>query len=141
MFPFYFTPSHTSLSVKSNDNERMTISAEPSDEPIELKASLSGQVFLTSSNGAHTLILSHAPSNRAYYFELEEARTTLTATGGNIKQGNTLAKTTAPLTWYVKKNDKLTVFCFPLEALLREIQRKGLKTNIIKEYPDHPDCG
>lgn len=128
------TTVHSDLSITSSDNEKMSIAVEPSEKPMKVVAGMSGQLSLSTENGVHTLILSSSTISEVIYLELTEENTELKVSNGvSVNLTQVLAHTTNPLIFYVKKNEELTVICFPIETLAQKI-------NVKKNFADHKDC-
>ena len=135
IFPIKANPKHTSFLMDSNDHKKITFSAEPSDQALNLVAMLSGNVSLTTENGKHKLSLSDSknPESKTFHFELSEKNTTfIISDGASVRQTDKLASTTSPIIFYVRNQGKLDIIC------LNNIQNAQMK--IIKNFPDHPEC-
>ena len=134
IFPVNLSSEHNSLSLQSSDNQKFTISAEPKEKPINLVASLSGRLSITTTENLHTLVLSPTTSSKILYAELTVENTTLLATNGStLNQRQTIATTKNPIVFYVKENKELTVLCFPINKISEQIQ-------VAKNFKDHPNC-
>ena len=136
VFPFVLSSDHNSLIFESIDGSayKASISAKPEEKPVHLVAGFSGRLSITTSNDRHTLTISSPKNSETLYFELSVENTTIMVGNGvDVSQTQTLAKTTKPVTFYVKKNGELTVLCFFFD-------NSSQKINKIKNFPDHPDC-
>ena len=136
VFPFVLSSDHNSLIFESIDGSayKVSISAKPEEKPVHLVAGFSGRLSITTNNDRHTLTISSPKNSETLYFELSAENTTLMVDNGvDVSQTQTLAKTTKPVTFYVKKNGELTVLCFFFD-------NSSQKINKIKNFSDHPDC-
>ena len=134
IFPVTLSSEHNSLSLQSSDSQKFTISAEPKEKPINLVASLSGTLSITTTENLHTLVLSSTTSSKILYAELTVENTTLLATNGStLNQKQTIATTKNPIVFYVKENKELTVLCFSINKISEQVQ-------VAKNFTDHPNC-
>lgn len=135
VFPFAFNSAHVKIHFKPREEQKkMLISVEPENSPIPLVAGVSGTVSIKESGSDYVVSLSPDVGKQVLFFELNKEHTKLfVEDGASVEQEASIAESSKPVLFYVKKEDQLTRLCFSIDQLSENVE-------VVQNYENHPDC-
>ena len=135
VFPFVFNSNHVKIHLQPQEEQKkMLISVEPEGTPVPLIAGFSGAVSIKENTNSYIASISPKNSRQVLFFELNKEHTKLfVADGASVTQKTSIAESSRPVLFYVKKDDQLTRLCFSVEQLSGNVA-------VTQDYEDHPDC-
>lgn len=135
VFPFVFNDAHVKIHLQPQEEQKkMLISVEPEETPVPVIAGFNGSVSITEKEDVYVLSVSPKTGKQVLFFELDKEHTELLVEDSAIVTKKTsVAESSKPILFYVKRDEQLTRLCFSIEQLSTGI-------SVVQDYEDHPDC-